>query len=253
MKCKCCGKELHPDAKFCTNCGAAADQTEHTENLADIKEIYQEEKTVENLEIEEMEMPDSSDNEKRKSFLEGFRQKWNDRYTILLLAGILIVAALAGVGVKKYKDSQEITANQNDSTLDSFEEDEEIMENSADTEYTDDDGDDNDISEDEEDGMELYGKEDGHEEYILPGSDKSYLTMSDLDGMTAEECRLARNELYARHGRIFKDEELQRYFESFDWYHPSIQPDDFQESMLNAYETANRDLIVEYEENQGYR
>ncbi len=244
MKCKCCGKELRPDARFCTNCGAAIGQMEYNGNIADTKGVSEEE-TAENSEIE---MPDSSDNTKQQSFWKEFRQKWNERYTILLIAGILVVAALAGVGVKKYKDSQGMTANQNDGTLDSFEEDEEIMENSADTGYTDD----NEITEDKE-GIEMYEEEDDSYDYILPGSDKSYLTMSDLEGMTAEECRLARNELYARHGRIFQDEELQQYFESFDWYHPSIQPDDFQESMLNAYETANRDLIVEYEENQGYR
>ena len=48
------------------------------------------------------------------------------------------------------------------------------------------------------------------------------------------------------------DEELQNYFNSFDWYHPTIEPDDFQESMLNQYEVANRDLIVAYETEQGY-
>lgn len=88
---------------------------------------------------------------------------------------------------------------------------------------------------------------------ILPESSTRYLTKSDLAGLTAEECRLARNEIYARHGRIFNDEGLQRHFEAFAWYYPTIQPDDFQESMLNEYEIANRDLIVEYEIEQGYR
>lgn len=64
---------------------------------------------------------------------------------------------------------------------------------------------------------------------------------------------MARNEIYARHGRIFKDESLQEYFEKFDWYYPIIQPDDFEESMLNDYEIANRELIVEYETEQGYK
>lgn len=90
-------------------------------------------------------------------------------------------------------------------------------------------------------------------DYILEGSDSKYLTKADLAGLTAEECRLARNEIYARHGRIFKDEAIREYFESFDWYYPRIQPDDFEESMLNDYEIANRDLIVEYESEQGYR
>jgi hypothetical protein len=90
-------------------------------------------------------------------------------------------------------------------------------------------------------------------EYLLPGSDSQYLTEADLYGFTAEQCRLARNEIYARHGRIFKDEALQEYFNSCSWYEPLIEPDDFQESSLNVYEVANRDLIVKYEEEKGYR
>lgn len=89
--------------------------------------------------------------------------------------------------------------------------------------------------------------------YILEGSESRYLTKTDLMGLSAEECRLARNEIYARHGRMFKDESLQDYFETFDWYYPSIKPDDFEEAMLNEYELYNRDLIVEYEEEMGYR
>lgn len=90
-------------------------------------------------------------------------------------------------------------------------------------------------------------------DYILPESNTRYLELSDLEGMTAEECRLARNELYARHGRKFDDEYLQAYFESKEWYEGTIDAKDFDESVLNEYEFANRDLIVEYETEQGYR
>lgn len=91
------------------------------------------------------------------------------------------------------------------------------------------------------------------EEYILAGSDSRYIQKSELQGLTAEECRLARNEIYARHGRRFDDEYLQAYFGSKEWYTPTMDPDEFEESLLNFYEIANRDLIVEYEEECGYR
>lgn len=91
------------------------------------------------------------------------------------------------------------------------------------------------------------------EEYILEGSDSRYVLKSELQGLTAEECRLARNEIYARHGRRFDDEYLQAYFGSKEWYTPTMDPDEFEESLLNSYEIANRDLIVEYEEECGYR
>ena len=93
----------------------------------------------------------------------------------------------------------------------------------------------------------------GQSEYILPGSDGRYLDETDLYGLSAEECRLARNELYARYGRKFDDEGLRAYFESKEWYSGMIDPSDFKEDMLNDYEIYNRDLIVEYEKKQGYR
>ncbi len=85
------------------------------------------------------------------------------------------------------------------------------------------------------------------QDYILSESSREYLSKADLIELTAEECRLARNEIYARHGRIFNSEELQEYFESCSWYVPMIPPEAFDESLLNEYEVANRDLIVEYE------
>lgn len=91
------------------------------------------------------------------------------------------------------------------------------------------------------------------QDYVLPGSDMRYVSKEELKDFTADQCRLARNELYARHGRIFDDEFLQTYFSSKDWYSPSIATADFKESMLNEYEIANRDLIVEYEKERGYR
>ena len=90
-------------------------------------------------------------------------------------------------------------------------------------------------------------------EYILEGSDSRYISESELDALTKEEVKLARNEIYARNGRKFDDEQMRNYFSQFDWYQPTIDPDDFQESMLNKYEIANRDLIVQYEKDHGYR
>lgn len=91
------------------------------------------------------------------------------------------------------------------------------------------------------------------QEYILTGSDSRYILKSEIQDFTAEQCRLARNEIYARHGRIFDDEYLQEYFNSKGWYTPTIDSNEFEESLLNSYEIANRDLIVEYEVECGYR
>ena len=83
-------------------------------------------------------------------------------------------------------------------------------------------------------------------EYIFPESNFQYLKKWELEGLSKEELKIARNEIYARHGRMFQDDSLQAYFNSRSWYTPSIAPEDFKESKLNEVEIANRDLIVSY-------
>lgn len=46
------------------------------------------------------------------------------------------------------------------------------------------------------------------------------LSESELEAFSKEELRILRNEVYARHGHIFKSEDLTSYFSRFDWYHP---------------------------------
>ncbi len=89
-------------------------------------------------------------------------------------------------------------------------------------------------------------------EYILPTSNSAYLTEADLAPLTKEQLRLARNEIYARHGRKFKDASLNEYFLGKSWYVPLIEPDHFNENVFNDYETANRKLIADYEKKMGY-
>ena len=71
--------------------------------------------------------------------------------------------------------------------------------------------------------------------------------------MSAEECKIARNEIYARHGRKFNDQNLQAYFNARAWYEGTVEPDDFKESVLSDIENANRDLIDAYEVKKGYK
>lgn len=84
-------------------------------------------------------------------------------------------------------------------------------------------------------------------DYIIEGSDKRYISKEEIENLSPEEIRLAKNEIYARHGRIFDSEDLREYFESQSWYHGEIDPEDFDENVLNEYEKANIDLLVSYE------
>ena len=84
-------------------------------------------------------------------------------------------------------------------------------------------------------------------DYILPDSDSRYLTDSEVRGLSANELMLARNEIYARHGRKFKDSGLQDYFNSKSWYRGTVDPDDFSMDVFNEYENKNLELIQKYE------
>ncbi len=84
--------------------------------------------------------------------------------------------------------------------------------------------------------------------YILPNSDFYYVTEEDLKYLTKEQLRIARNEIYARYGRMFKDEQLQTYFDYCEWYVPSIPVDQFNESMLTEIEKYNVNFIKAYED-----
>ena len=66
-----------------------------------------------------------------------------------------------------------------------------------------------------------------------------------LGAMFAEDLRVLRNEVYARHGRIFKDPELQKYFAAQAWYKPNP---DFKDDQLNEIEAKNLTKIREAEE-----
>lgn len=84
-------------------------------------------------------------------------------------------------------------------------------------------------------------------DYILPDSSQRILSNGEINILSKADLRLARNEIYARHGRKFDDQELQNYFNSKSWYRGTIDPDDFSESFLSEIEKANIDTIKKYE------
>lgn len=183
---------------------------------------------------------------------------------ILLLTVILFLLAALGVTVWKiwslYTETNQQTAEKNraltslfaqEDSEDSKTSDEEKSEDKQDTGETKENFTDQEEPEPETEQPEETS--DWEDEYILPYSDTRYLDWADLEGLSQEECRLARNEIYARHGRIFDDENLQAYFESKSWYEGTIPGNAFSEDMLSECEIYNRDLIIKYEEENDYR
>ncbi len=91
-------------------------------------------------------------------------------------------------------------------------------------------------------------------EYLLPEADSRYYSREELEQLGFDSLRLARNEILARHGRIFESEDLYSYFSSKSWYHPQYTADEFDPQMdqiLNAYEKANIEEIKKLENGEG--
>jgi hypothetical protein len=73
---------------------------------------------------------------------------------------------------------------------------------------------------------------------------KTALKPADLVPVPLEDLKLMRGIVFGRHGRVFKDAEIATYLTAQDWYKPNH---DFQNSMLNATENRNLDLIRDAE------
>ncbi len=98
--------------------------------------------------------------------------------------------------------------------------------------------------------VELDAQQPDEEEdpYLLPESNTRYLTQEDLEGLDKQQLALARNEIFARHGRLFTTTEIQEYFNEQSWYNGYIQPANFDSSVLNDYERYNVAFISQYED-----
>lgn len=84
-------------------------------------------------------------------------------------------------------------------------------------------------------------------DFILPDSDKRYLTEAEVSTLSKDKLALGRNEIFARHGFVFKNQVYAQYFTSKSWYSPNSSYDG-GESLLNEYEKANCILIKKFEE-----
>lgn len=67
---------------------------------------------------------------------------------------------------------------------------------------------------------------------------------SEIQGASKHDLRLMRNEIFARHGYIFKSPDLREYFSGYDWYKPRY---DNVEDRLSEIEKYNIELIKKYE------
>ena len=146
---------------------------------------------------------------------------------IAVASVVVLTATLLTVMIVKSTKEKAKEKEQQEQMLDDKEQEDEVLDEETDE------------SEEEADASE----------YIFPNSDKERLTREDLQGMTKEQLRLARNELFARYGTIFGVADLADYFGSKSWYTAKISFDEFYENVeMNEIEEANLALILQVEE-----
>jgi len=76
----------------------------------------------------------------------------------------------------------------------------------------------------------------------LPMSNDRLLTEQDIMGMDANELKVARNEIFARHGYSFNSIDLRNHFAQYDWYTPKDKS-----VSLSSIEQDNVAFIKKYE------
>lgn len=90
-------------------------------------------------------------------------------------------------------------------------------------------------------------------DFVLPDSSTRYYSAEELQGLSVDQLEIARNEIYARHGRGFNSQALRSYFEAQDWYEERYTPEEFDAlspTPLNQYEQANVATILEVEQSK---
>lgn len=86
----------------------------------------------------------------------------------------------------------------------------------------------------------------GESYYIIPDSSSRYLTKEELYQYDKSSLGFIRNEIFARHGYVFKNKDYRNYFTSMPWYLPDSR---FKGTLkeLNPVEKHNVELIQSIE------
>lgn len=87
-----------------------------------------------------------------------------------------------------------------------------------------------------------------YSEYVFLDSDKKYLSEEEVRSVEIDRLFIGRNEIFARHGYIFQDANLQQHFENTSWYKGTIPNEQFNmEELFNDFEKKNVELIKKVE------
>lgn len=276
MFCSKCGKQIRDGLKYCTNCGAPIEQCEDYKNIntGNSERILAGGKV--NLKKDDsalspvavLQSGNSNDTDTDKN-LPVKKPKKNKGFKIviitilgIILAILLIFFALIQSGFISISiednEKQESILDKSDKPS-KKEDDRKAKEKEHESESESEERTMPTVSQTEPDTVPTVPQTETapttvalNNDFVLPDSSTRVLDKSELAGLSAEQCRIARNEIYAKHGRMFDDAGLQNYFNSCSWYHGTIPADRFSDTMLSDIEIQNRNLIVSYEKEKGY-
>lgn len=242
MYCSKCGKQIRDDIKFCGYCGAPVAATAKKTKPVPVA------LPTENSEDPAKAVPPTN--------VEASEKEGKKSGRIFLFGAVgLIVGVLAGIFLMKNlktPDSDDSLAMVQETQM----EETYSAENETETnEFTEESEAEEPVFEENVSPEEMEEEKKETEpvyfgEYILPECTIRFYTVEELRNFSLEELRLARNEIYARHGRSFQAEDLKQYFSAKSWYEPlysAAEMDALGDSILNEYEIENRNRIVQVE------
>ena len=170
------------------------------------------------------------------------------KFVVGLFATVALITAFTGIKYNRQEKEKQVESENN------YESDSDYKNTHDSSTYLSDSSDDSNTSENydsvnegEYENTTEEMSNDSDLDYIIPYSDRQNITESDVEYLSIQEINYAKNEIYARHGRIFKSKELNTYFNSKSWYYGTIEPDDFSDDMLSKVEKDNVKFLSEIE------
>ena len=91
-------------------------------------------------------------------------------------------------------------------------------------------------------------------DFVFIDSNVRLITRGELDMLTAPQIRIARNELFARCGRVFEKQDMKEYFNNQAWYNGTVPASTFDANRgayMNRTELDNMEIINQYERDYG--
>lgn len=79
-------------------------------------------------------------------------------------------------------------------------------------------------------------------------TDMKYYSEEDFADAPQVVIHVAKNEIYAKHGYIFGNEDLQNYFMGCAWYEPVEEGGNFDDSVFNDYEKKNLEILAKLDQ-----